>query len=372
MTAQNQSQGPTPNSPTQTPRSDSLDASSDQRGLAMPADTSPAAHPPQVLSPPTFGREMLQLVLIPAAIVVVCIGLALLFGWLAGAKDTIDNHLLKLRQSGGAGHLPFGLQDPRYKDRGLAAHTIATMIRSGQVSDPAEQQHLSAALTDILQHNVADHEVLLQAYLLIAVGCLGQQDALPVLFQGLQSPHAQVRHGAILALLSWPDVSAARSEAVPALQQRLADTDPAVRATAAAALGKLASPGDAQVIAALRQAMGPVDLALRESRWNAAVALARLGDADGSRFVATVLLDRAALAQLPAAETGPDTQKTMPPGTVDRVMLATLKAADTMTDPAIWDKITQIADHDPSLPVRQEAYRLLQAPRPAPAGPPAQ
>jgi HEAT repeat protein len=324
----------------------------------MPANPAGATQAVELPPPPTFGREMAQLVVIPAVIVVVCIGLALLFGWLAGAEESVDNLLLKLQQSSGAGQLPLGMQDPRYKDRCLAAYNIASIIRDRGM-DPVEKQRISESLLEVLKHNVADHELLLRAYLLMAIGQLGQDGGLEAILSGFDSPHAQVRQAAIMGVLSWPDREALR-EAVPVLRDRLGDEDPAVRATSAAALGVLARGEDEGVIEALRRAMEPMEPRMREARWNAAVALARLGDAQGSRLVAGLLLDRAALSGLSAGESGADAQIKMPAAMVDRIMLATLESASVMTDAQVWDKIGLIAENDPSLPVREGALRLIQ------------
>ncbi len=306
--------------------------------------------------PPSVGRQVAQLVVIPAVIVVICLGLAFLFGTIAGAKDSLDNHLLKLRQSSGAGKLKFGLQDPRYKDRGLAAYNIATMIPS--VTDPVERKRLSDELIDILNHHVTDDEQVLQFYLLMAIGQLGQDGGLDVILDQLDAPGVKAREGAIGGVLSWPDQDQAK-RAVGGLTLRLADESPVVRAEAAAALGQLAEPGDRRVIEALKDAMVITDLTMREAQWNAAVALARLGEPQGQQFIAAVLLDRQALAALPAGETGPLTQKKMTGPMIERIMLTTLAALKTAPDPLIRDKIRQIADNDPSATVRNAAMKAL-------------
>jgi len=314
-----------------------------------PGDQDKTIGPP----PPTaWGMQAAQLVVIPAAIVLVCIGLAVLFGKLAGAPENINNHLLKLRQSSGMGKMPLGMQDPRYKDRWLAAYNVATMIRD--IKNPQERAHISHELVQVLNHHVAENEQTLEAYLLLALGQLGQDGGLEAIIERLNKPHAKVQQAAIGAVLSWPNQQAAR-QALPAMVELLHHEQPAVRALAAAALGELANPNDTQVIQALRQAMDSMGTSMREARWNAAVALARLGDPHGSQLVAGLLLNRQALAQLPAAESGQGAQKKMPGPMQDRIMLSTLSAADTMKGSMIWDKINDIADNDASQLVRNAA-----------------
>ena len=314
--------------------------------------------PPVIGPPPSFGRQMAQLVIIPAAIVLVCLGLATLFGTIAGAKDSLENHLLKLRQSSGGGRMKLGFQDPRYKDRGLAAYNIATMIPT--ITDTVQRQRVSDELIDILDHHVSDDEHVLAMYLLLAIGQLGQDGGLEAIIQRLHATESKAREGAVGAILSWPNTDQARL-AIDGLRACLTDESPIVRAEAAAALGQLANPSDHLVIESLCQAMTITDLTHREGQWNAAVALTRLDDDSGVRFVSEVLLNRQALLQMPAGESGQAAQSTMPGPMVDRVMISTLSAMMTVNSQPIWDKIKQIADHDPSGPVRMAATKVFQS-----------
>lgn len=347
--------------------------------------TNPSQMPPS--TPPSFTRQMAQLVIIPAVIVLACMLLAFGFGKLAGAKESIDSHLARLRQSSGVGRIALGLQDPRYKDRWLAAYNIATMIPH---TPSHQKQRLSRELIDVLDHYAQPDEQLLTGYLLLALGQLGQPDALQAIIRYLESPQTQARQGAIGALLSWPNPQQARV-AIPALSTRLAaDSDPLVQAQAAAALGELATPSDPGVTEALLQVMQAMGPDAREVRWNAAVALARLGDATGGRYVADVLLDRDTLAQQIATSSTPPAGRPLTAKELgaqqDRVILATLSAlaksqasppssgletsrgervssggpsGEPPGGPMVWDKIKQLADKDPSPSVRGAAAKML-------------
>lgn len=326
-------------------------AGQEPQGLAMPGDNQPLGPPP---APPSFTRQAVQLVAIPAIIVAVCVGMAVLFGVMAGASDSLGNHLLKLRQQSGMGKLPLGMQDPRYKDRWLAAYNIATMIPA--LKDPAEKQRLSADLADILEHNVNEDEPVLQSYLMLAVGQLGQPGGLDVIRNGMTAKHPRARQGAVSAALSWPDPNEART-LIPELIQRLIDDHPLVTSSAAAALGQLAQQDDPGVIPALHTALDTTDTAARDARWNAAIALARLDDPRGSEVVATVLLNREQLHISLAGDTidrGEAAQQ-------DRVILSVLTVADSMTDPRIWDTIKTLADGDPNRTIRKAAKQLIMA-----------
>lgn len=326
-------------------------------GLPMPADADDAQATIAVPPPPGFGRQMAQLVIIPAVIVIVAVGVALLFGRLASTSDSLDNHLLQLSQGSGAGKMVYDLQDPRYKDRGLAAYNIATIIPS--IRDPAERRRVSDELTKILRQHVNEDEDLLHIYLLTALGQLGQENAVPTIVSYLDASRPMVRQGAVRGLLSHPDAEAARA-GLAGLQALMADADPNVRAEAAAALGELARPGDEGVKLALMENLVGPQSEFREAQWNAAVALARLDHEAGSRFVADVLLNREVLARLPSAESGPGADRAMSNNMQDRVILSTLAAAPDMKDPAIWARIAAIADKDPNLAVRNAALEVTR------------
>lgn len=307
--------------------------------------------------PPSFTRQAAQLVIIPAAIVIVCIGLAVLFGRLAGSRDSIENQLARLEQSSGGGKLALGLQDPRYKDRGLAAYNIATLIPT--LDDPTQRLAISQRLARILAESVGPKEVELHVYLLTALGQLGQSDGLAVIEQWLTAPEPLSRLGAIRGLLSWPDIGVA-SALTPKLLPMLGD-EPAVAAEAAAAIGQLAGAGDDAAIEALRRAMNVAGSERREVQWNAAVALARLGDEVGSGFVADTLLDRAALARLPADGAAGAAGQGMSVAAQDRLMLAVLAAAADIADPRVRARVKAIASDDPSPVVRRAAVQLRSA-----------
>jgi len=306
--------------------------------------------------PPTISRQVAQLVIIPAVIVLICVGISLLFGLLAGGETDINTYLLKLRQSGGNGRLAFDIQDPRYKDRSLAAYNIATMIP--EIKDAAERKRVSDQLLEILADHTSEQEETLRVYLLLAVGQLGQGGGIESVAGWLDAKQAQVRLGAVRGILSWPNKEEARV-AIPGLVDRLKDEESLVAASAAAALGELARREDAAVIPALRAALSQVGGSRRETIWNAAVALARLGDGQGTGIVADVLLDRTALAQLPADPSRTAGNEQIGTGMQDHVILSTLSAARDMTDPKIMDKIKYLAVKDPNPRVRKEAQSLI-------------
>ncbi|MEX0776584.1 MAG: hypothetical protein WD042_12845 [Phycisphaeraceae bacterium] len=334
-----------------------------------PPKPAPASDPG---APPSFGRQAAQLVIIPALIAIAAVTVWLIFGLLSARPDNIDDQMVRLQQSSGAGRMAGGLQDPRYKDRCLAAANIAAMLPT--ITDPAKRRGLHSDMVRILENNVSPNEAELHAFLLMAIGQLRQPEGLEVILSHADSKHSMVRNAVTLGIATWADQTrggAPRKEPLPPLEpalvvlrRYLGDPVPEVAQQAAAVLGELTTPQDMATIAELRQAMARPGEIFRELHWNAAVALARLGDAAGAHYVTALLLNREALAKLPAESTGPAAPgpsggRTLPPHDQDRIMLATLAGARGMDDPQIWATIEALAVNDPSVMVRKEAGALL-------------
>jgi hypothetical protein len=345
--------------PTNQPASSSDEPSPEELPMPPTGDAAPAtdaALPP----PPSFGLQVAQLVIIPLVIVAVAVGVSMLFGKLASVEESTANLVQKLEQSSGSGRMVAGVQDPRYKDRWLAAFNIAARIP--QITKESERASLSDDLVRILDHNVGDDEGLLQLYLLPAIGQLGQPGGLDAVRGKLAASDPRVQQGAIRGILSWPSRDEARL-ALPALVEVLKSNEPAVQLEAAAAVGALATPDEAYAIAGLHDLMDRTLTQSQEAHWNAAVALACLGDDRGSKYVADVLLSRDTLAKITleaeADAPRPVSEPGMPRVAQDRVILSTLASAERMNSAIVWNKIRTIADDDPSLSVRKAAIELM-------------
>ena len=315
---------------------------------------------------------MAQLVIIPAVIAIIAIGVFALFGSLAASPDSLDDQLARLRQSSGmGGNLIAGTQDPRYKDRCVAAYHIAGMIES--IQEPAERKKLSDELLNILNERVHADDAALLTYMVMAMGRLAESNAFPAVVAHADSRHSQVRQGVVGAILNWSDkdMDTARS-ALPVVTRLLNDTHEPVRTQAAAAMWKLARPGDDEAITGLRGAMGsfgrdPDGRDFTRTRWHAAISLAALGDDEGVAFVADTLLNREALAKISADVTG-KTDQPMTAEEQERVIAMTLHYVLSMKDERIWKRIQSLADSDPSVNVRKAATQLLQQRREASPG----
>ena len=328
--------------------------------------------------PPSFGKQMAQLVIIPAVIAIVAIGLVALFGTLAGDTDSPQDLLKRLRQSSGmGGKLVADAQDPRYKDRCLAAYNIATMIPG--ITDPAERKALSDELIQVLRNHVEPGDVEIQQFLVMALGQLGEEGGLPVVLSYATSPDRKVREAVIGGVLIWSlRAPEAARQGLPALTKMLSDSAELVRTQAAASVWKLATPGDTQVIQALHEAMastgwdegdGLTEAARRDfvrrnftrTRWNAAMSLAALGDEQGIVFVADTLLNRDALAKISGSITS-ERDEPMSEPEQDRVLASALGfvSVSKIADKRIWERVKQIAQDDKNPSVRQAASLMLR------------
>lgn len=352
----------------------------DDAGLPMPGDPTARvnAESGELPPPPSFGRQMTQLVIIPAVIALSAISLFWFFGSLAATEDKLDDQLIHLRQGSGYGkRLPGGVQDPRYKNRCLAAFNISQSI--DQLEEPDRRAWLNGELIDILKNNVHPEDKELITYLLIAIGRLGEArpagepTGLEIIVDHIEPDRGvtdsatdsseqgaidQVNQGVIMAILSWPDREAA-AVTLPHLIDLTGYSNPAVREVAVSAVGVLGKADEQDVIDALFEALRSTDSMYRESRWNAAVALAAFNRDEGVTFVLETLLNREALAQLPQ-DPLKSTEKLMNGPSQDRVMLGTLAWAQRMTDEKVWQRVEELSEKDPSVSIRKAAIQLLE------------
>ncbi len=303
---------------------------------------------------PTFGKQVLQLFVIPAIIVLVAVAVIVPIARLAGSRVSIENQLDIL---GGTG----GLE----KDRWTAAHQVARMIPS--IKDE-ERAGIHAHLVETLRKSPEDEEHPLRAFIILAIGQLGQPGGLEAILPHADSPRAETRHSVAQAVLVWPDQQEARI-ALGALTKLLNDNQLRTQVLAAQALGLVAQPGDTSAINALL-AVQQNNRSDRDLVWAASLALAKLGVSEGNNTVANLLLDRTALSQVTdVLDDGTKTDRTLSPNQQSLVIQRTLEHAPAMTDAMIWDKIQLLAEHDPDTAVRVRAGELLAQRRKAEPAP---
>jgi HEAT repeat protein len=143
---------------------------------------------------------------------------------------------------------------------------------------------------------------------------------------------------------------------VPQLQALYGSTDAGVRKVVVFALGAL--PGDAQqptLRAALNDSQPDV-------QWNAAIALARRGDAEGASVLGQ-MLDREYVSRVVTRSASPQSDE----DPVAEVMVGGLQAVAalasanrTPADGAMRDRVVALSQGDRSMRVRQAALEALK------------
>jgi HEAT repeat protein len=235
------------------------------------------------------------------------------------------------------------------------------------MADPGVRanQALTPALVEAFER-AKDDDPRVRRYLALAIGRLGPPlapEAVAALTKALQEPEVlytpdffsrmagatgseagEARISAIWALGSSGDPSV-----VATVEPFYKSPDAGVRKMAVYALGAL--PGDTQIntlVEALRDPEADV-------RWNAAVALARHGNREGTPIIGQ-MLDRPHLQQAVKRESRLD-QEVDP---VAEVMISGLRAAAILKDPSLKPQVEALSQNDSSLKVRQAALEALK------------
>lgn len=232
-----------------------------------------------------------------------------------------------------------------------AAYELSRLL-----SDPeVEGQHpgLGPALVQALADSAGD-DPRVRRYLALAVGRLDTMPpgAVDELVAALDDPDPETRISVIWALASIGDPSV-----VDEIEAMYQSDDAGVRKMTVYALGAL--PGDVRS-STLRNAL---DDSAADVRWNAAVALARHGRADGVTVLGR-MLDRTHVernvTRTPAIDAELDP--------VAEVMVSGLQAVGALQAAELRDEVTELSRSDASLRVREVALRTLERLGPATAG----
>jgi HEAT repeat protein len=279
---------------------------------------------------------VLQFFIFPMAIVAVCVAVFVVFGLVATGPKDPRAILAEVRTGGGL----FNIK------RWQAAYALANALESESDLQKARADGRFVpeviALFRETEGRTGD-DLLVRRYLAVALGRLGDARAVPELRrtaqQGTSSPDAQSVIYAAWALGAIGDAAA-----VPDLLALARSTDAGFRKAAVHALGRF-DRAEAREAVAAALSDPAVDV-----RWNAAVALARQGDARGTP-VLLQMLDRAQLAAMP--ELSPDQR--------DDAVMEAVRAAAALREPGLRDALVRARESDPSLKVREAARLALEA-----------
>ena len=335
-----------------------------------------------VVEPPSL-KLIVRLFLIPLFIVGAAVGVMFLIGRLAGGTPSTEELLTRLRNPGG-GRTANMLIGPGSKQRFLDAKALTDTMKAGMTG--AERAALSADLIDIIANHTTSDEGDVRHFLLLALGRVWQRDArhpdavgpetsepraaaVKTLLRYADSENLADRKAAILALAYMSGSDEVRA-ALPVLIQKV--TDPAedldTRLAAATVLGPLATPQDADAIAALQSAMRDSEPRNAELIWASALSLAQLGQRDVEDTILK-LLTREELARLEVydRETDPKNPvfRTLSEQEQERYLINTMQGTRKLPSAAIEARIKALSESDPSARVRYAAKEILQGAAPA-------
>jgi HEAT repeat protein len=237
------------------------------------------------VEPPT-ASFIVQLFLLPAAIVVAIVCVWLLFGKIAGGDRTPQEYIT-------------ALSDTNQERRWIAAHELATLLSGSKAwkQDAGLAKQLAKLLEAELEKEKPDAS--LQRYLVLCVSAFDLDVGVPAVIRatepGTPPRDLKVRSAAVwsLGMLGTRLKAVAVSPVVAeALVRAARDDDNGIRRFAAYSLGAI---GGDPALAALRGLVFDPD---RETRYNAANGLARQGDSSAMAVFREMLASETELKRL--------------------------------------------------------------------------
>jgi HEAT repeat protein len=327
----------------------------------METSKSPVAVPPaddlaEVKKPTSL--LIAQFFLFPLIIIAICVGIFMVFGYL-------------IYEQRGPGEYLGDIQTGSGSTRWLAAVELSNQIATNPKLKTPE--FVDKVLT--LYVNSKDDDPRVRRFLALTLGKLGDKRAVGPLVLGLSDAESlksgpdtvgptdmptvihNVTHDAatlqeerreaqiqnqIYTLMALGLIG--DNAAVPGVVQQLHNDDSSVRKFAAYILGYLNDPN---AIHDLQVALNDVK---DDVRWNAAIALARLGDASGAD-VLMKLTDRSQV------ETATD----MTPDQKSELMANAIKSLALLKSESARDRIKALSETDPDLNVRGTAIEALKS-----------
>ena len=286
-----------------------------------------APGPGEAIAPPDSPLRLLsQFFIFPLIIVVVGVVIFVLFGLIGRDTKSPREYIRELRMTSGM------FQGNR---RWQAAVELSTVLAKNK--DPKLSRELAPDLIDLFNNSKSD-DPRVRRYLALALGRLGDPQAIPVLRRSLRDEDAETRIHSIYALGQLR-----AQESVPDLISLYNTDDATLRTVIVYVLGALE---DARALPLLQQALTDPH---HDVQWNAAIALARLKNSAG---VPTLqhMLDRGYL----------NTVKDMRDDQKEEAMISAIKALALLKDRSSEPLLKVVSQRDPSLKVRNAAYEALR------------
>jgi hypothetical protein len=239
---------------------------------------------------PPSAAFLIQLFVVPALIVLVIVGLWLSFNWLV--RRTSPETMIQ------------GLEQGPSVARWQRASELADMLRNKRFPEFKRNAEAAGKLARILDREIdqatsergmKEEDITLRYFLARALGEFEVQAGIDVLVNAAETQRVPserlVRYGALEAIavrthnLSRlePPQTLEHETVMPALEELSADEDPLIREKTAYALGQIGTP------AALQRLEIMADDPHTDTRYNAAVAIARHGNAKAVETLAEML-----------------------------------------------------------------------------------
>src|SRR5437867_3847660 len=290
--------------------------------------TDPATTPPiedlvEVRKPASL--LVAQFFLFPLIIIGICIGIFLLFGYIAYEQRSPQEYLSAIRTGG-------GINDEL---RWQAAFELSNIV-----SAQKDKLKGSEFVRDVIAvyRNARSEDARVRQYLALTLGNIGDRRAVTALVDGLNDDQVENRIYTLWALGSIGDNSA-----VPGVLHQLQHPEPTVRKVAAYVLGALKDPTAARD---LQIALNDVK---DEVRWSAAMALAQINDGSGAELLMK-LLDH---SYLEPVQDMTSAQKT-------ELMVNAVKCLALLRFEPAREKIAALSQNDPDLAVRGASLEALK------------
>ena len=225
---------------------------------------------------------VLQLVVIPLAVVAFCVALGGLFMWMTSERKDFNDYVRSLRASSGtkrgqqAQYLLNYIQESK---RWQGIFDVTAQISGDREQFLARNPQAATELVSVFEES-AGQDAKTRRYLALVLGLLGDKQALPALRGGLNDSDADTVKNCLWALARLGD-----NESALVVIGLTKHDEPSVRLMAVYTLGFLESP---QAQPVLVTALNDADEMVK---WNAAFALANKGDRAG-RDTLVRLLDK--------------------------------------------------------------------------------
>jgi HEAT repeat protein len=317
------------------------------------------------LSPTLLARLFGVPLLITGMIVGCAIVVVLSFGSITEDRQRPVGELLAILESH-TGEKTVGVLLPNEKEVWQVARELALRLTKKEVELSAEDLRVTAdrlaALTDEMGGRSSSLSDMgrRQLHLVMAALALTElPESVGPLVRLLDDPDASTRQVALSQLGLLGDVIGPSSGAISEIVSCLDDPEPVVRTTACVVLSVLGDGGNPGVVAGLESAYYDDD---REVCWNAALALARMGNSIGKPLILDMLERRYWEDEVlvrTASSSGTSLEYALPPAAVERYLLASIEAASNLDDAEVRQQIGRLSG-DSSPAIKDAVLRALR------------